>query len=123
MDEKLERYIDAFTVPSSGCREVCRCGKQFYDTYNHWDWDEGEYEKLEKDKKAVGVGHAVQRVWLGGTEAVIDCDCWHELAMRYIGFLETFRIQIGKYYDDWREDVQQKLNSIPKVNKHRKVKL
>ena len=42
-----QRFRDAF-AGGGGCSMECRCGRTHFGERGHWDWNEGEYERLVK---------------------------------------------------------------------------
>lgn len=95
--DKLENFKRAFSSNCSGCRRVCRCGREFYDFENHWDWEQGEIEKLDADKNATGLPNSVGTVRFQGREYVADCDCWHQEAEGLVAFVDFNASQIARY--------------------------
>jgi hypothetical protein len=57
-DPKLESFERSFRTHTSSCRRDCHCGKIYFDNVNCGiDWEEGEYEMLEK--KGVPAGGSI----------------------------------------------------------------
>lgn len=92
-----ESFIEAFATNSGSLREQCACGREFYDTYNTWDWDEGEFERLAANPNATPVPHAVGKVYFEGTLYAMPCDCWHQRAARIAQWLEANRESVVKF--------------------------
>ena len=85
---QFENFEAAFRGGVNGCRRTCACGVEYYDTHNTgYDWEEGEYEALEADPKAIGLPYAVGVVEFEGRVFVDGCTCWHERAKRIIAFI------------------------------------
>ena len=95
--QDLELFERAFTSHCSGCRRVCRCGREFFDFENSYDWEEGELEGLQKNPKTTGLPYAVGTVMLENREFVQDCDCWHERARQIKAFIDGHATQIARY--------------------------
>jgi hypothetical protein len=91
-----ESFISAFRDRASSCRETCNCGREFYNPGNGWDWEFGEIEALEA-VKATPLNYAVQRIRLEGCIYVEDCDCWHERALRIIGFINRHNYALADF--------------------------
>lgn len=113
---KSENFKNAFFGNVSCCVATCDCGKTFYDTYNHYDWEEGDFEALEKNKKAIGIDHAVGYVKFEGVEYVMHCDCWHKKAEVIIEFIDTHFYQIASYMNSEKQRKIDEANNMPRVN-------
>ena len=97
MNEKQTNFEEAFSPPFSGCSGTCDCGRLFYDSLNHWDFDEGEFEEMEKSGKATALMHAVRFVEFGGRQYVDVCGCWKDEARKIINFIDSHATEIAKY--------------------------
>lgn len=73
-------FHDIFDSGSGGCFYECNCGRVHFDTYNHWDWEDGELEdlidrsKLNPDKY-IAQETAIGFYSVGGMDLVKDCPC------------------------------------------------
>jgi hypothetical protein len=115
INEQLENFAKAFSTETNGCRHQCHCGKEFFDNFNSWDWNEGEYEALVDDPEAVGLGYAIERFELEGSYYVIGCDCWFKVAERYINFLDRNKREIGKYFSLEKESLLHEISITPDI--------
>lgn len=95
--EQLERFERAFTSGLSGCRRTCHCGREFYDAGNSCDWEDGEFEALEKDANATAVDYSVGTVVFEGREYAMDCECWKARASNIVGFVLGHDRQIAEF--------------------------
>jgi hypothetical protein len=96
MNAKLETFERAFRMNINGCSGVCDCGKKFYDAYNSYDWEPGEFEGLESGS-AHRLEYAVGFLRFEGREYVMDCTCWHARAYQIMGFIDRHAHAIAKY--------------------------
>lgn len=94
---KLENFELAFRAGTSGCRRRCECGVEYYDTCNHYDWEEGELERLEADKTSVPLDYSPGDIRFEGCEYVDACSCWHKRAERIMAFLDGHSHQIAEW--------------------------
>ncbi len=88
-------------MQSSGYRDRCNCGIEYYDSCGGWHWSEGELESLEKSETAMDVDR-VSRIHFEGKEYVEACDCWHKRALQIIGFLDSHASIIACYLESER---------------------
>ena len=94
----FDNFERAFRPGVAGCLGRCECGVVYYDAYNRgYDWNEGEFDALEADPKAIGLDHAVGYVEFEGRRYVDGCTCWHERAKRVIAFLQGHAGQIAEF--------------------------
>ncbi len=96
--EKLNNFERAFSSKTSGCFRECKCGVVYYDTFNKWDWGEGELEGLLNDSNAKGVDYAVGGVSVNGVEYCNACSCWHGMAVKVMTFLDEHGGMIAEYF-------------------------
>lgn len=97
IDDKFRNFREAFSNGTAGCRRTCACGIEYYDAVNSYDWEEGEIEALEKNKKAKGLDHSCGDMGFEGREYVDACDCWHNRAEQLIKFLDRHSHKIAEY--------------------------
>ena len=115
-ERDMRIFQHAFSTGGSGCRQLCGCGRNFYDnSENHWDWEEGEFESLEQDPESTAVDGAVATIEFEGTQYVFDCDCWHERASRIIGFILGHDEAIAKFLNTRRDVAMVAAKMNPKV--------
>ena len=114
----MDNFRRAFGANSSGCRDTCHCGKEYYDrSYDGgWTWDDGEYENLEDDPEAIGVDWAVQMIRFEGRDYVMDCDCWRERAKRIMGFMDSHIFQVAKYINREKKRLLDEAKMMPDVD-------
>ena len=93
----FESFERAFMSSGGGCVRACRCGRIFYNPDGGWTWEDGELESLNRNEKATAVGHTVQCIDFEENEYALDCDCWHELAARYIRWLRVHDEQVAEF--------------------------
>ena len=97
MDPKLESFERSFRSGMSSCRNGCQCGKIYYDNFNSGiDWEDGEYERLEKI--GVPAGGSIGGIRIEGKEYAECCNCWHPHALRVIAFIERHSHAIANYF-------------------------
>jgi len=104
---EMEIFERAFASGGSGCRHTCDCGREFYDCYNSYDWEEGELEALEMDKAAEGHDYSVSTVYITGKEYCVDCDCWHDNAKAILSWMDANKYAFVKYLQLVREEKQK----------------
>lgn len=98
MDDKLENFERAFTGNSGGCVRTCRCGVTYFDNHNnHYDWDEGEFERLLANPANVALDYAPGDIRFEGNEYVDACSCWHARASQIMGFIDGHSHAIADY--------------------------
>ena len=112
----IDNFGEAFDSKSGGCRHRCECGKEFYGAERAWDWNEGEYEALEKDFNAIRVEYdGVARLEIEGVLYVSDCDCWHEKAKGIMSFLDFYASAIGEYYKLEKQRLKMEASRLPEI--------
>ena len=114
----MDNFKRAFGARSSGCRELCHCGVQYYDSSydGGWTWEDGELEALEEDEEAIGVEWAVQLIRFEGRDYVMDCDCWRDRARRIMGFLDSHIFQVAKYINREKKRLLDEAKMMPDVD-------
>lgn len=110
MTQCSKLFEDTFFSGCSGCVRTCSCGKIYYDTYNESDWEEGEFEALEKDPNAFPLDYSVSTISIGGEEIVIGCDC--DRAERYENFILANKIGIAEYLNKRAETLRCEADNI-----------
>ena len=89
-------FEEAFGSMEAGCWRACACGKVYYDvSCGPWDWEDDEFEGLEKDLNAYPVDHAVGGVIINGEFLVFDCACGK--AEQYENFIIGHERQLAEY--------------------------
>jgi hypothetical protein len=115
LPEQLKNFEQAFTTSSTGCRRECLCGSVFYDSVGNYDWDEGEFEALEKNERATAVDYSVGTISFEGKEYCCDCDCWHERAKQIIRFLDGHAHKIAEWLTLEKKRKQEEADHSPVV--------
>lgn len=87
---------------STGYRDQCNCGLEYYDPWGGWDWAEGELEALQASETARDVNR-VHRIHFEGKTYIDVCECWHKRALQIIGFIETHASIIACYLESERK--------------------
>ena len=95
--DKFQNFKEAFSPPIGSCSAQCACGRQFYNSDGHWDFEEGELEGLESDPKATALEYSVGYIEFEGTTYIWDCDCWHDRAKKIIAFIDAHAGAIVEY--------------------------
>jgi hypothetical protein len=98
----LANWEECFRLPCAGCRELCPCGKEYYNPGGGWDWEDGELEKLEADPNAFVVDYSIGRIEFNGQQYADACDCWKAVALRVIGFLDWHMDGIREFIEKER---------------------
>jgi hypothetical protein len=111
----FESFERAFATSHSGCRRSCPCGREFYNPSGGWTWEEGELAELEANPKATAVEHSVGTINFDGVEFALDCDCWHERAVRVIRALVHYDEQIAEFLTLERARKQYEAERAPVV--------
>ena len=113
----IDSFEKAFNTSSGSCCLVCECGKVFYnDTFDSgWDWEDGELEELQNNPDATNLDWSVGGVIFGGTEYVIDCNCWHEKAKDFMDFLDKNKNSIAEYFKQEKKRLLGESNAIPDI--------
>lgn len=97
-DGSFESFEQAFRGRVAGCVRDCECGKTYWDAYNTgYSWDEGERERLEANHQGTALNYAVETIEFEGRVYVLDCDCWHQRAIRLIAFLRSHDTEIAEF--------------------------
>lgn len=113
--DKLENFIQAFNSASGGCVRTCECGKRFYDSVNSYDWEDGEFEALEKDRKSTPLEYSVGTIIFEGGEYVIDCNCWRKRAEKLMNWIDSHGRRIAEYLTLEKKRKQEEANRSPVV--------
>lgn len=105
----------AFASNSSGCRRECYCGRVHFDTYNKWDWEEGELEELEarqakEPDRYIGEGNSIGSYELMGHEIVLGCKC--NTGARYEDFLIRHAREIATYLNERADRLQKEADEM-----------
>ncbi len=111
----IELFERSFASGSGGCRRTCNCGREFYDDFNPYDWEEGELEALRKDPKATCLDWSVSDLDFAGKSYVMDCDCWHNSAKQIMHFLDKHGDKIANYFANKKAQKQAEANAVPKI--------
>lgn len=115
-DGSFESFERAFSSRTSGCVRDCNCGRVFYDAHNEgYSWEVGEYEKLDADPKATGLDYAVSVLYFEGRDYVVDCDCWHQRAIRLISFIRGHDEAIAAFLTEEKKRKMAEANRSPVV--------
>ncbi len=80
MDGNTEEFELSFNSGCSGCRRECECGRVHFDTYNRYDWEEGELARLEElaaaePAKYIAHDHSIGVMEMAGLSVVMGCPC------------------------------------------------
>lgn len=94
--ERLDRFCRAFTTHGGGCRNVCECGREFYNPDGFWDWEDGELDELDAGE-ATAVDFTVCTIAFEGKVYVEACDCWHTRASQIMRWLDEHRFEVADY--------------------------
>lgn len=111
---QLQVFEKAFSTNGGGCVRDCDCGRVFYSTDDGWDWDDGEFERLQKSK-ATALPYTVTTLRFENKEYVSDCDCWHARAKMIMGFLAGHGDGICRWFELEKERAVQKAARMPVV--------
>lgn len=93
---RTDNFEEAFRANHSGCRGICECGQVYYNGDNSWDWEDGEYEALEKSD-AICSQYSIGYVELEGREYVDVCPCRNERVENILDFIDSHGRQIARY--------------------------
>lgn len=110
--EKIEIFEKAFRASVSRSRMECECGKVFYNSNGGWDWEDGELEALEKSKDAIDLDCSVGEIGFEGRQYALDCECWHERAIRIFEFLMSHNYQIVELFTNVKVLLLEEVESI-----------
>lgn len=113
---QLANFEEAFSLCISSLREECNCGKVYYDTYNDYDWGEGEYENLENNPNSVPVCHSIGTIQFDSKRYVNVCDCWHEQAQKYLNWLGCFSKEVANFLSMEKKRLSIEAANIPLVD-------
>lgn len=110
-----ELFSDVFDSKYGGCIRTCECGITHFDTYNIYDWEEGELEELQQKAKDdpehyVEIDCAVGTIEIGGIEIVYGCTC--NLAKKYEDFILNYAEQLAKYLNKRATMLREKADKI-----------
>lgn len=94
--EQQEMFERAFSPGIGSCVGTCECGRQFYDSYGSYSWEENEIEELQK-AGAESLAYSVSYVEFEGKTYCSNCDCWHNRADKIINFIESHGHGIAGY--------------------------
>jgi len=103
-------FEEVFDSHVGGCVRTCVCGKIYYDTYNDWDWEFGELERLEKNPNTFPVEYSVGTISINNEEIVIGCDCGR--AKKYEDFIIQHAKQIATYLNKRADFLKEEADSI-----------
>lgn len=117
---KLERFERAFNSGSGGCRRVCECGQEFYNSDPGWTWDDGELEDLESSS-AIDCDWTVGTIIFEGKEYVMDCDCWHERALKIMRWIDSHDDEIALYLSGEKEEKRRIAEAAPLVKHNAEI--
>lgn len=102
MNEKQcsELFIEVFDSRCGGCVRTCECGITHFDSFNIYDWEDGELEDLQKKAKETPKKYfehdcAIGTIGINGIEIVYGCTC--DLAKKYETFLISHGALIAEY--------------------------
>ena len=112
---KLERFARAFSTNTGGCHRECACGVAFYDKANTYDWEDGELQDLQHDKKAIPLDYPVSGLAFEGKEYVQDCTCWHERATKIMAFITGHDREIAAYLNGEKRAKLAEAAAMPTV--------
>jgi hypothetical protein len=105
----------AFSTRTSGARRECPCGRIFYNPNGGWDWDDGELESLGKNAQATGLDYAVGEIDFEGVGFCIDCECWHERALRMLNWIVAHDEAIAEFLSEEKKRKTREANRSPVV--------
>lgn len=99
-DDVSQEFYDAFQTGGT-CRAACDgCGRVYFGSDGHWDWEHGELEGLLKSSKDepdkyIDIGDTVRYLDLGGRIFVDECECG--MARKYENFIWAHKESILRY--------------------------
>ena len=111
----IEIFERAFSSGGAGCRRTCQCGREFYDWYNTYDWEEGELEALNENPNAEGHDFSIGTLYIEGEEFCECCNCWHGRAEQIMKWLDAHARPIAKYLSLMKEEKQRQADIAPTV--------
>lgn len=109
-----EIFEGSFSDPWSGCQGLCDCGKEYYDTYNYYDWEKGEIDALE-NRGAIRIPHAIGSVSFLGKTYINVCECWFPKRDALISFLDSYDCQIADYINTKRKMLKIEYENHPHI--------
>ncbi len=111
----INNFEEAFSQNTGSCRCQCACGREYYcDDGNDFDWEDGELEAL-RESEAIGVEFSVGCVMFENVEYVDKCDCWRSRAKKIMGFLDSHRQEIARYFNLERAQAIAAANALASV--------
>lgn len=113
-DKVSEEFDDAFSDRSGGNRGTCACGREHFDTYNQWGWEDGELEHLiqlskEKPDKYIGHEGAIGGHVVDGVSFIWGCPC--QGALKYEKFIIRHAEQIAYYLNKRAERLRHEADN------------
>lgn len=114
-DQCSELFDKVFDSRYGGCVRTCECGITYFDSYNEWNWEDSELEKLQQKAKDdpkhyVEQNCAIGTMGIGGIEIVYGCTC--DLAKRYEDFILVHAEKIAEYLNKRAVMLREKADSI-----------
>jgi len=114
-DQCSELFWETFDSGCGGCVRVCECGITHFDTFNVYDWEQGELEKyLEKAKedpeKYREHDCSIGTIEIAGYQIVYGCSC--DLAKKFEDFIISHAVQIAKYLNERAKLLKHKAEMI-----------
>lgn len=113
--EQQSSYERAFSSHSGSIVKMCACNKVFYIHDAHECWDEGEFERLIADSKAIPLDYSPGGVYVYGVEYVDACDCWHSKAERIVAFLNDNAHEIADFLTLEKKRREEEAKNSPTV--------
>ena len=95
-----EEFERAFGTRCAGPVRECDCGRTCFDGVNDYDWEDGEFERLEagermSPKRYYRMNYAVETMAVAGREIVMGCPC--NGAAGYERFIVQHAAQIADF--------------------------
>lgn len=112
---QIVNFHRAFTTGVTGCVDTCDCDRVFYDTYNDYDWGEGELEQLGNNPGATALDYSVSQFYWGGRYYCCDCDCWKSTVDAAITAPANNASQIIEYYGLEQTRKEQEFKDAPSL--------
>lgn len=116
MTQKLQNFERAFSDSSGSFRMRCVCGKTYYNPDQGWTIYEGELEALQKDPMAFSLDYGPGGVAFEGKIFVNACDCWHPRALLIIGFLDSHKERIAKFFALEKQCLKEAAENYPTIS-------
>jgi len=115
MEQCSELLVASFNSGCSGLRRTCTCGKTYYNFMDQQDFDEGEFEELEKlskqePEKYVAVDYSIGTMYINGIEIVIGCTCNN--AERFEAFILRHASQLATYLRLYAASLRKRADSV-----------